>query len=94
VGTPIKASDGGVVTFAGYKGSYGYMVEIDHGSGFKTRYAHCSKLYVKKGQRVHKDYTIAAVGNTGRSTGPHVHFEVLKYGKNKNPYGYIGKKYR
>ncbi|MTI66276.1 MAG: M23 family metallopeptidase [Firmicutes bacterium] len=94
IGTPIKAADGGVVTFAGWKGGYGYMVEIDHGGGFKTRYAHCSKIYVKKGQRVYKDKTISAVGNTGRSKGPHVHFEVLKYDKNKNPYSYIGKKYR
>ncbi len=93
-GTPIKAADGGVVTFAGWNGNYGYMVEIDHGGGFSTRYGHCSKIYVKKGQKVYKDKTIAAVGSTGRSTGPHVHFEVRKYGKPVNPYNYIGKKYR
>ncbi|WP_066506832.1 M23 family metallopeptidase [Abyssisolibacter fermentans] len=93
-GTPIKAADGGVVTFAGYKGTYGYMVEISHGGGYKTRYAHCSKIYVKKGDKVYKDKTIAAVGNTGRSTGPHVHFEVLKYDKNQDPLKYINKKYR
>lgn len=93
-GTPIKAADGGIVTFAGWKGTYGLMVEIDHGGGFKTRYAHCSKIYVKQGQKVYQDKTVAAVGNTGRSTGPHVHFEVLKYGKPQNPYDYIGTKYR
>lgn len=94
VGTPIKAADGGVVTFAGWSGNYGLMVEIDHGAGFKTRYAHCSKIYVKVGQKVYKDKTIAAVGNTGRSTGPHVHFEVRKYDVPQNPLSYIGKQYR
>jgi len=93
-GTPVKAADGGVVTFAGWKGSYGYLVEIDHGGGFKTRYAHNSKIYVKVGEKVYQGKTISAVGNTGRSTGPHVHFEVLKYGKTQNPYTYLNKKYR
>ncbi len=93
-GTPIKAADGGVVTYAGWKGNYGYLVEIDHGGGFKTRYGHCSKIYVKVGQKVYKDKTIAAVGSTGRSTGPHVHFEVLKHGVPQDPFKYIGKKYR
>jgi murein DD-endopeptidase MepM/ murein hydrolase activator NlpD len=93
-GTPIKAADGGVVTYAGWRGNYGYLVEIDHGGGFKTRYGHCSKIYVKVGQKVYKGKIIAAVGNTGRSTGPHVHFEVLKYDKPVNPYNYIGKRYR
>ncbi|MTI46235.1 peptidoglycan DD-metalloendopeptidase family protein [Sporosalibacterium faouarense] len=94
IGTPIKAADGGVVTFAGWKGTYGYMVEIDHGAGFTTRYGHCSKIYVKVGEKVYKDKTIAAVGNTGRSTGPHVHFEVRKHGVPQNPLNYIGKQYR
>lgn len=94
IGTPIKAADGGVVTYSGWKGSYGYLVEIDHGGGFKTKYGHCSKIYVKKGEKIYKGQTIAAVGNTGNSTGPHVHFEVLKYGKPQNPYNYINKKYR
>lgn len=94
VGTAIKAADGGVVTFAGLQGTYGYMVEIDHGGGFKTRYGHCSKIYVKKGEKVYKGKTIAAVGNTGRSTGPHLHFEVRKYDVPQNPYNYLGKQYR
>lgn len=92
-GTAIKAADGGTVTFSGKKGNYGYMVEINHGGGFVTRYAHCSKLYVKKGDKVYKGQKIAAVGNTGRSTGSHLHFEVRKNGVPQNPYNYIGKNY-
>jgi len=94
VGTPIKAADSGVVTFAGWKYPYGYMVEISHGGGFTTRYGHASKLYVKKGDKVSPRETIAAVGNTGVSTGPHVHFEIRKYGVAKNPYSYLNKKYK
>lgn len=88
-GTPINAADGGTVTFAGYKGNYGNMVEIDHGNGFKTRYAHCSKLLVKKGDKVYKGQHIANVGNTGRSTGSHLHLEVLKNGVYQNPASYV-----
>ena len=89
VGTPIYAADGGKVTYAGYKSSYGYLVEIDHGNGYKTRYAHCSKILVKVGDKVYKGQHIANVGNTGRSTGPHLHFEVLKNGVNQNPAKFI-----
>ncbi len=88
-GTAIKAADGGKVVYAGWKGSYGYMVEIDHENGYKTRYAHCSKIEVKVGDRVYKGQIIARVGNTGRSTGSHLHFEVLKNGVNVNPSGYV-----
>lgn len=88
-GTPIKAADAGTISFAGYQGSYGYMVEIDHGNGFKTRYAHCSKLLVKKGAKVTKGQHIANVGNSGRSTGAHLHFEVLKNGVHQNPSNYV-----
>lgn len=88
-GTAIKAADGGTVSFAGYQGSYGYMVEINHGNGYKTRYAHCSKLHVRAGQKVYKGQHIANVGNTGRSTGPHLHFEVLRNGVNVNPSNFI-----
>ncbi len=94
IGTPIAAADGGVVTFSGWYGDYGYMIEIDHGGGFSTRYAHCSKLYVGVGEKVYQGKTIATVGNTGYSTGPHVHFEVRKYGNTVNPQQLIGTKYR
>ncbi len=88
-GTPINAADGGKVVFAGYRGAYGYLVELDHGNGYKTRYAHCSKILVKVGDKVYKGQHIANVGNTGRSTGSHLHFEVLKNGKNQNPANYV-----
>ncbi len=92
-GTAIYAADGGTVTFAGTNGTYGYVIDIDHGGGFVTRYAHCSKLYVKKGDKVYKGQHIAAVGSTGRSTGPHLHFEVRKNGVPQDPYKYLGKNY-
>ncbi len=88
-GTPIKAADGGKVIFTGRKGAYGNLVEIDHGNGYITRYAHCSTINVKKGDRVYKGQVIAKVGNTGRSTGSHLHFEILKNGRNQNPSGYV-----
>jgi len=88
-GTSITAADGGTVTFAGYKGSYGYLVIINHGGGRETYYAHCSKLFVKKGDKVYQGQHIANVGNTGRSTGPHVHFEVHVNGTAKNPLNYL-----
>ena len=88
-GTPINAADGGTVTFSGYKNSFGYMVEINHGNGLVTRYAHCSKLLVKKGDKVYKGQQIAKVGNTGNSTGPHLHLEVLKNGVHQNPSNYV-----
>lgn len=88
-GTPIKASDGGTVTYSGWKNSYGYIVEIDHGGNRTTKYAHCSKLLVKEGQKVYQGMQIALVGSTGNSTGPHVHFEVLINGVPKNPLSYL-----
>lgn len=89
-GTPIRASDGGTVVFAGWKNSvYGYTVEIDHGKGVLTRYAHASAVTVKKGQKVAQYQTIAKVGNTGRSTGPHVHFEIRFDGVAANPMKYL-----
>lgn len=93
-GSSIKAADGGTVTFAGWSGSYGYMVDIDHGGGFSTRYAHCSDLYVSAGEKVYQGKAIAAVGSTGVSSGPHLHFEVRKYGSVVNPASYIGVQYR
>ena len=88
-GTKIAAADAGAVSFVGWKGTYGYMVEIDHGNGYKTRYAHCSKMHVKKGDKVYKGQHIANVGSSGRSTGSHLHFEVLKNGVNQNPSKYV-----
>ncbi len=88
-GSPILAADGGVVYFAGYQGSYGYVVKIDHGANFKSVYAHCSKLFVTEGQKVFKGQHIANVGNTGRSTGPHLHFEIQKNNVPVNPKPYI-----
>ena len=88
-GTSIKAADGGKVVFAGRKGAYGNLVEIDHGNGYRTRYGHCSTINVKRGDKVYKGQVIAKVGNTGRSTGPHLHFEVIKNGGNQNPASYV-----
>lgn len=93
-GSSIKAADGGTVTFAGWSGSYGYMVDIDHGGGFTTRYAHCSEIYVSVGEKVYQGKVIATVGSTGVATGPHLHFEVRKYGSVVNPAAYIGIQYR
>jgi len=89
-GTSIYAAGAGKVTFSGYNSSgYGYMVEIQHNNGLKTVYAHCSKLYVKTGDFVGKGDLIAAVGSTGRSTGPHLHFEVRVNGKAVDPRQYV-----
>ncbi|GMQ55905.1 M23 family metallopeptidase [Vallitalea sediminicola] len=90
VGTSIRASDGGTVIFAGWKSStYGYAVDIDHGNGVLTRYAHCSKVVVKKGQKVSQYQEIAKLGSTGNSTGPHVHFEIRFNNVAANPKKYL-----
>lgn len=88
-GGAIVASDGGTVTVAEYRGSYGNMVKIKHDNGYETYYAHLSKISVKAGQKVCQGQTIGLVGNTGRSTGPHLHFEIRKNGSPVNPYNYI-----
>lgn len=88
-GTAIKAAASGTVTFAGYKGSYGYLVKIKCDNGYEMWYGHCSKLYVRNGQRVSAGEKIAAVGSTGNSTGPHLHFEIRKNGKALNPQKYM-----
>jgi murein DD-endopeptidase MepM/ murein hydrolase activator NlpD len=93
-GAEIKAADGGTVIYSGWNGQYGYMVEISHGSGWSTVYAHCSKLFVNEGDKVFQGQKIAAVGSTGLSTGPHLHFEVKKYKVSKNPSSFIGKQYK
>lgn len=84
-GKRIKAAGAGKVVKAGRNGGYGLMVEIDHGNGITTRYAHLRRISVKVGQRIHRSSTIGQVGSTGRSTGPHLHFEVRRYGKSTNP---------
>lgn len=85
VGTPVVAAAGGVVQFAGFHPQYGLMVDIDHGNELVTRYAHLSKIAVKEGDLVQRGRRIAASGNTGRSTGPHLHFEVRFRGVPQNP---------
>ncbi|MDX1573308.1 MAG: M23 family metallopeptidase [Methylophaga sp.] len=88
-GTTVHNVADGIVSWAGVKGGYGGLVEIDHGNGYMTRYAHNKTLKVKTGDRVAKGDVLALMGSTGRSTGPHVHFEILKDGKSVNPYNYI-----
>ena len=88
-GTPIYAADGGTVVSAGWSGAYGYTIVIDHGANKKTLYAHCSRLFVSAGTKVYKGQHIAAVGSTGRSTGPHCHFEIFINGANVNPSYYV-----
>ena len=88
-GTPIKVVSDGVVTFAGFQGSYGYLVKVDHGNNVESWYAHTSKMLVKKGDQVKAGEEIALVGSTGNSTGPHLHFEIRVDGKTLNPQKYI-----
>lgn len=88
-GTSIQAMGDGLVTFSGEKAGYGLMVEITHDSALVTRYAHTSGTLVKVGDRVQKGQAIAAVGTSGRTTGPHLHFEVLRDGNPVNPLRYL-----
>ena len=88
-GTPVYAADGGTVTYAGWMGGYGYLVQIDHGNGYVTYYGHNSSLLASVGQKVHKGQQIARVGSTGNSTGNHCHFEVRYKGVSKNPLNYL-----
>jgi murein DD-endopeptidase MepM/ murein hydrolase activator NlpD len=83
--TPVTATAPGVVSFTGVRQGYGNTVEIDHGGGFKTRYAHLATIGVRMGERVGLGQRIAAMGNTGRSTGPHLHYEVWFNGRAQNP---------
>jgi murein DD-endopeptidase MepM/ murein hydrolase activator NlpD len=85
VGTPIIATAAGTVTRSGWDGSYGNVVEVTHIEGFTTRYAHLSKRLVETGQKVQRGETIANLGNTGRSTGPHLHYEVMRNDRVLNP---------
>ncbi len=90
-GSDVVAVAAGVVTTAGDRGGYGWLVEINHGGGLVTRYAHCKELLVKVGDIVQKGQLIALMGSTGRSTGPHVHFEVLNNGRAVDPLKYINR---
>jgi murein DD-endopeptidase MepM/ murein hydrolase activator NlpD len=89
VGSPVYAAAGGVVIYAGPHPQYGYLVEIDHGNDFTTRYAHCSRVVVKEGQVVQRGSKIAESGSTGRATGPHLHFEVRYRGVAQNPIRFL-----
>lgn len=89
VGTTVRSADGGRVVSAGWYGAYGICVEIDHENGMTTRYAHCNDTLVSAGERVYKGQAIALSGNTGRSTGPHLHFEVRVNGSVVDPFNYI-----
>lgn len=88
-GTPIKAAASGTVTFSGRKGSYGNLIVVTHGNGVQTYYGHCSALYASTGQQVSQGQTIAAVGSTGNSTGPHLHLEIRVNGVAYNPQNYL-----
>ncbi|MDX8407405.1 MAG: M23 family metallopeptidase, partial [Mariprofundaceae bacterium] len=82
---PVLSASRGVVTFAGKMKDVGYMVDVDHGYGYKTRYGHMSSLAVKVGDVVDDSQLLGRIGSSGRSTGPHLHFEVHLHGKHINP---------
>jgi murein DD-endopeptidase MepM/ murein hydrolase activator NlpD len=89
-GTPIVATADGTVVFSGWAGAYGNMVEVEHAYGWSTVYGHCSKLAVSVGDRVKAGEVVGFIGSTGKSTGPHVHYEVRVNGRAVNPYYYLG----
>lgn len=89
IGLPIYAADAGVVEYAGWGTGYGLQVVINHGNGIKTRYAHANKVLIEKGQRVEQGTVIMEMGNTGWSTGPHLHFEIYINGRRVNPLSYV-----
>jgi murein DD-endopeptidase MepM/ murein hydrolase activator NlpD len=89
-GTQVQAVAAGLITWAGPREGYGNLVEIEHGKGYSTRYAHNSVILVKLGDQVQRGDAIAEVGSTGRSTGPHVHFEVLRDGVQVDPMSFVG----
>ena len=89
LGGPVIAVAKGVVTYAGKRYGYGQVIDIAHGNGYTTRYGHNSRLLVSVGDTVEKGFQIAEIGSSGRSTGPHVHFEVLKNGRVTNPVRFI-----
>ena len=88
-GTPIYAPADGVVKRAYYAGGFGNHIKLDHGNGYSTLFAHLSKIKVKHGQKVKRGDVIGHTGNTGRSTAPHLHYEIHHYGESKNPLDYF-----
>jgi murein DD-endopeptidase MepM/ murein hydrolase activator NlpD len=88
-GSPVVAARGGTVVFVGWAGAYGYAVYLDHEAGWQTRYAHLSRIDVRVGDRVRQGAPIAAVGSTGASTGPHLHFEIRFDGRALDPLGFV-----
>ena len=90
-GTEVIAVADGMVSFIGERNGYGELIEIDHGNGYVTRYAHNEKITAKAGDRIKKGEPIALLGSTGRSTGPHVHFEVLREGTKIDPYKFVNR---
>jgi murein DD-endopeptidase MepM/ murein hydrolase activator NlpD len=89
MGADIVATGAGIVTWAGKRYGYGQLVEINHGNGLSTRYGHCQDILVQVGERIEQGQRIALMGSSGRSTGPHVHYEVLKNGNQVNPTKYV-----
>ena len=89
VGDPVWSAEAGTVRYAGPRGAFGQMVTVDHGFGVTTNYAHCARILVRQGQRVRRGQQLALVGNTGRSTGPHLHFEVRLDGNAVDPLTYL-----
>ena len=91
IGTPVHAAGDGRIRFAGWMGGYGNLVEINHGDGYVIRYAHNERTLVKVGETVKRGEPVALMGSTGRSTGPHVHFEVIRNGRQVDPLSFIGR---
>ncbi len=94
VGVDVTASADGVVTHAGRNGGYGKTIDISHGFGYVTRYAHLSEILVRPGQRLRRGELLGRVGSTGRSTGPHLHYEVFRDSRRVNPWKYLGQRGR
>jgi murein DD-endopeptidase MepM/ murein hydrolase activator NlpD len=90
-GSDVLAVAAGIVTWAGPREGYGNLVEINHGNGYTTRYAHNAQMLVHVGDEVQRGQAVAVVGSTGRSTGPHVHFEVVRDGRQIDPMAYVGR---
>lgn len=88
-GTPLRAADGGTIIYSGWRGGLGNAVGIDHGNGFVTWYGHASRLLVSPGQSVARGETVALMGTTGNSTGPHLHFIIVRNGAYVDPMGYL-----